>query len=83
MNGNKNNYQLLRIINEHRIPITIFICPDIVGTNRHFWWTYEMNQYKLKYIKELPEVKRQELYLKHGFDYHADFGERKKTVSKS
>ena len=37
-----------------------------------------MNQYKLKYIKELPEVKRQELFVKHGFNYHADFGEEKR-----
>ncbi len=54
--GHKGNFQLLTLIESFRIPVTIFLCSGIVGTNRHFWFTEKtLNAEKLKY---LPDDKR-------------------------
>ena len=37
--GAKENYLLKPILEKYNIPITIFLCSSIVGTNRHYWWT--------------------------------------------
>lgn len=38
--GHKRNYDLLPIIKKYDIPITIFLCAGIIGTNRRFWFEY-------------------------------------------
>ncbi len=48
--GHVGNYQLLPIIRQLQIPITIFLCSDIIDSHRHFWF---------KHCKELlPERER-------------------------
>lgn len=39
--GHFNNYNLLPIIKEESIPITLFLCSSIVGTRRKFWFKNE------------------------------------------
>jgi len=36
--GFKGNYELLPVLAKHHVPLTIFLCSDIVDTHRHFWW---------------------------------------------
>ena len=36
--GHKNNYNLLEIVKERKIPVTIFLCSGIVNSFRHFWF---------------------------------------------
>ena len=38
--GHIGNYPLLPVIRKMQIPITIFLCSDIVGTHRHFWFIH-------------------------------------------
>ena len=38
--GHASNYTLLPLIKKYQIPITIFLCSDIVGTRRHFWFKH-------------------------------------------
>lgn len=38
--GFKENYHLLPTLKKHRVPVTIFLCSAIVGTNRHYWWRH-------------------------------------------
>src|ERR1035438_921391 len=59
--GLKNNYKLLDIIKAYKIPITIFLCSEIVGTTRHFWWTHKIVGYSLKELKRMPELERRNL----------------------
>ncbi len=48
--GHVGNYQLLPVIRQMQIPITIFLCSDIIDSHRHFWF---------KHCKELlPERER-------------------------
>lgn len=36
--GFRENYELLNILKEFNIPVTIYLCSHIVNTNRHFWY---------------------------------------------
>ena len=36
--GHKNNHSLLPLFKKYDIPATIFLCSDIIDTNRHFWF---------------------------------------------
>ena len=38
--GHISNYWLLPVIRQLQIPITIFLCSEIVGTKRHFWFNH-------------------------------------------
>ncbi len=38
--GHAKNYDLLPALKQLQIPITIFLCSDIVGTRRHFWFKH-------------------------------------------
>ena len=72
--GHKNNYKLLKSIKEYCVPITIFLCSEIVGTTRHFWWTHKINQYNLRHLKKMPEKERRDFYKKFNFDYLTEYG---------
>ena len=39
--GHKENYSLLPLIKKYDVPVTIFLCSEIIGTNRHYWFSYE------------------------------------------
>ena len=54
--GHKSNYRLLPLINELHIPVTIFLCSDITGTHRHFWFI-NMN-IDVDKLKEIPDNDR-------------------------
>lgn len=48
--GHAGNYLLLPVLKQFQIPVTIFLCSDIINTRRHFWF---------KHCKELlPERER-------------------------
>ncbi len=36
--GNKDNYKLLNTFKKYQVRPTIYVCTDIIGTNRHFWF---------------------------------------------
>ena len=78
--GLKNNYELLNIIKAYKIPITIFLCSEIVGTTRHFWWTHKIVGYSLKELKRMPELERRNLYKQNDFDYVTNYGEKSRQV---
>ena len=78
--GHKNNYKLLKSIKEYRVPITIFLCSEIIGTNRHFWWTHKIVGYSLKELKRMPELERRNLYKKNNFDFVTNYGENGRQV---
>ena len=80
--GHKNNYKLLKSIKKYSIPITIFLCSEIVGTARHFWMTHKINQYSKKHLKKMQEKERRELFKKFNFDYLTEYGkENRQSLS--
>ena len=69
--GHASNYTLLPIIKEYQIPITIFLCSDIVGTHRHFWFKHCGNN--AQPFKQLPNQKRLEALKDYGFDQTREY----------
>ena len=56
--GHKRNYELLPLIEELEIPVTLFLCSEIVGTNRHFWFLHEnCDTDSLKIVSEEERIK--------------------------
>lgn len=67
--GHRSNYGLTSVIQRHRIPITIFLCSGIVGTQRHYWWLHTNDSGEVQALKALPDEQRVKTLLGKG---HAD-----------
>jgi peptidoglycan/xylan/chitin deacetylase (PgdA/CDA1 family) len=58
--GHIGNYQLSSLVRKEDIPITIFLCSDIVNTNRQYWFQYikkYMSSDKLKNLSNKERIK--------------------------
>jgi peptidoglycan/xylan/chitin deacetylase (PgdA/CDA1 family) len=75
--GHAGNFDLLPLIEKMQIPITIFLCSGIVGTNRHYWFKHsdEVTP-RLQQLKQLPEKDRQEQLRSMGFDKLQQYSDR-------
>ena len=38
--GAKANYTLKSVIRKYNVPVMMFLCSNIIGTNHHFWFSY-------------------------------------------
>lgn len=65
--GHKRNIELLPIIKQYNIPITIFLCAGIVDTNRHFWFKVEERPLSLPELKRKTNRERLKILSKTGF----------------
>jgi peptidoglycan/xylan/chitin deacetylase (PgdA/CDA1 family) len=70
--GNKNNYKLLQLFKANKILPTIYLCSDIIDTNRKYWFktritdieklkSYE-NKQRLKVLYDEVEYEQQKEY---------------------
>lgn len=72
--GHVGNYQLLPIIREMQIPITTFLCSDIVGTRRHFWFKHCKELLPdCQWMKKLPNLQRLETLKHYGFSQTQEY----------
>lgn len=72
--GHASNYQMLPVIQRLQIPVTIFLCSSIVGTQRHFWFRHNkavMTQ--VESLKKLTNVQRLETLKQWGLDQQKDY----------
>jgi peptidoglycan/xylan/chitin deacetylase (PgdA/CDA1 family) len=65
--GHKGNYLLKPVLEKHNIPVVIFLCSAIVGTNRHFWWQHPAIR-NIKSLKTRPDEERLKILGDLGFD---------------
>lgn len=65
--GHRSNYLLKSLIKKHNIPITTFLCSEIVGTNRQFWSNYDKIPDKEK-LKICSDEERLKLLANLNFD---------------
>lgn len=70
--GWMGNYDLLELIEQFNIPITIFLCAGIIGTNRHFWFT-EINDNLREHAKHMSNETRLDALKTHGFDQNMNY----------
>ena len=72
--GHVGNYQLLPIIREMQIPVTIFLCSDIVGTQRHFWFKHSKKLIpERQKMKKMPNTQRLEALKHYGFEQTREY----------
>lgn len=75
--GHAGNHELLTLIERMQIPVTIFLCSGIVGTNRHFWFRHSDKVIpELQRLKRLPETERLEQLKTMGFDKLRQYSDR-------
>lgn len=74
--GHKGNYRLLPIIKKYGVPITIFLCSGIIGTNRHFWFKHTPSGHSVEKLKKIPNKERLYLLKEEGFEQTKEFPSR-------
>jgi len=74
--GFKENYALLPLIRENKVPVTIFLCAGIVGTNRHFWFLHDSVHNRVDRPREVSNTERLRLVLQEGFDLEREYETR-------
>lgn len=66
--GHKGNYGLLDIVKEYHISPTIYVCSEIIGTNRMFWFQWVEDSKIKQELKGMPNQKRIEILKQTGFN---------------
>ncbi len=65
--GHVGNYQLLDQFRQLGVPVTIFLCSELVGTNRHFWFKHVAAGPAVEAMKRLPNTERLDVLAEQGF----------------
>ncbi len=65
--GHIRNYDLLPLLKEKRIPVTIFLCAGIIDTKRHFWFRHTAPRYRSAQLCGVPSAQRRRLLQEMGF----------------
>ena len=74
--GHISNYDLLSIIKRLQIPITIFLCSEIVGTHRHFWFRHNQEiKAKVETFKRMPNGQRLKELSSLGFEERLNYAD--------
>lgn len=74
--GHIRNYEMLSVLKQYNIPITIFLCSEIINTNRHYWFKFKTNA-----VVDFQELKKMETYerlkelSKIGFEQEKEYTE--------
>ena len=74
--GFKRNYELLSAIKSFQVPVTIFLCSSIIGTNRNFWFNNNIPDVNIKQLKKLPNTEKLEVLSNYGFDQEKEYRTR-------
>lgn len=74
--GHAGNYALLPVIKKHHLPVTIFLCSDIVGSRRHFWFKPSGGTaIDIESMKLLDNNERIETLNRHGLRQEAEYAD--------
>lgn len=75
--GHASNRSLLPTLQRMHVPVTIFICSEIVDTQRHFWFRHnEETKAQVEALKCIPNTERLQWMACMGFSQEKEFGER-------
>lgn len=75
--GHASNYALLPVLQRLEIPITIFLCSEIVGTQRHFWFRHsEEMKPQVEPLKRLTNQERLRRLQTYGFGQETEYSDR-------
>lgn len=65
--GHIQNYDMLPVIKKYNIPVTIFLCSEIVDTNRHFWFLFPHPTISDQEFKRVSNAEKLRLLKQAGF----------------
>jgi len=74
--GHRNNFELRQLLEELRVPITIFLCSGIVGTHHHYWWFHTRNASESGACKNMPDAERLMFLSSRGYQAEKDYPDR-------
>jgi peptidoglycan/xylan/chitin deacetylase (PgdA/CDA1 family) len=74
--GHRNNFELRELLEELRLPITIFLCSGIVGTNRHYWWFHTRKASESAECKTMPDAQRLAFLSTRGYQEEREYPDR-------
>lgn len=75
--GHASNYVMLPTLKKLNVPITIFLCSEIVGTQRHFWFRHsEEMKPQVEALKRIANRERLQKLGAFGFEQEKAFADR-------
>jgi peptidoglycan/xylan/chitin deacetylase (PgdA/CDA1 family) len=74
--GHRGNFELKELLEARDLPVTVFLCSDIVGTGRRFWWRTGISHDEVRTLKALPDGERIARLAAHGFDERKEYPDR-------
>ncbi|MEE8584762.1 MAG: polysaccharide deacetylase family protein, partial [Acidobacteriota bacterium] len=72
--GHRGNYRLLPLFRQFGIRPAIFLCSEICGTRRHYWFLEYRGD--LETLKKLDDQQRLETLRQNGFEERSEDGQR-------
>ncbi len=73
--GHIGNRDLLSLVKEKGIPVTIFLCAGMIGTNRHFWCRKCSPPYTLSQLLQVSNAERLRLLQLTGYVQEREYEE--------
>jgi peptidoglycan/xylan/chitin deacetylase (PgdA/CDA1 family) len=75
--GHESVYRLKPVLLEHRVPVTVFLCSGLVGTNRGFWFSAAgLDEAQRQRLKTVPDEARVAALRAMGLEDGGDQGRR-------
>jgi peptidoglycan/xylan/chitin deacetylase (PgdA/CDA1 family) len=74
--GHRSNFELRELLEELRLPITIFLCSGIVGTHRHYWWFHTRNAGESEACKRMADAERLAFLSSRGYQEDKKYPDR-------
>lgn len=75
--GHASNYAMLPTLKKLNVPTTIFLCSEIVGTQRHFWFRHsEEMKPQVEALKRIANSERLQKLEAFGFEQEKEFADR-------
>ena len=72
--GHIRNHEILAVVQQKKIPVTIFLCAAIVGTKRHYWFKFKNKGVSVPDLKHLPNEERLAVLSAAGFQQEEEYG---------
>lgn len=74
--GHKDNYALRNTLAKLIVPATLFVCSEIIDTNRHFWSNYPLSEAEFEKLKKLSHQEMMLELQKLGFQPEKSYPDR-------